>query len=131
MYRAIDSKEIGMQPKFNSSPYFVGFYVAYMIVGSLFISNLFVGVVIDNFNKIKEKNELGSAFVTETQRQWILMQQIGQRVSLKKKTLEPDGFRKYFFRFVHHTVFENFITSMVLLNTICMAIIHYKMNLSL
>ena len=52
----------------------MAFFVAYMIVGSLFISNLFVGVVIDNFNKIKEKNEFGSAFVTENQRQWILMQ---------------------------------------------------------
>jgi hypothetical protein len=36
-----------------------------MIVGSQFIINLFVGVVIDNFNKIKEKEELGSMFVTE------------------------------------------------------------------
>ena len=49
-------------------------------------------------------------------------------MSLKKKVLEPDGFRKYFFRVVHHTVFENFITAMVLFNTICMAIIHYKMD---
>ena len=48
-----------------------------MIVGSLFIINLFVGVVIDNFNKNKESNELGSAFVTESQKQWIYMQQIG------------------------------------------------------
>ena len=68
MYVAIDSTDIGMEPKFNSNPYFVGFFVAYMIVGSLFLSNLFVGVVIDNFNKIKEKNELGSSFVTESQR---------------------------------------------------------------
>ena len=67
-----------MEPIKNNKPYFVSFFIAYMIVGSLFISNLFVGVVIDNFNKIKEKNELGSAFVTDNQRQWILMQQIGQ-----------------------------------------------------
>lgn len=74
MYRAMDSTDIDMQPKYNTNTYFLGFFVAYMIVGSLFISNLFVGVVIDNFNKIKEKNELGSAFVTDNQRQWILMQ---------------------------------------------------------
>jgi hypothetical protein len=65
MYRAMDSAGIGMEPKFNNKPFFLSYFVAYMIVGSLFISNLFVGVVIDNFNKIKEKNELGSAFVTE------------------------------------------------------------------
>jgi hypothetical protein len=128
MYRAMDSTEIGMQPKQNTKPYFVAFFVAYMIVGALFISNLFVGVVIDNFNKIKEKNELGSAFVTDNQRQWILMQQIGQRLTMKKKALEPQGFRRYFFILVHHEMFENFITAMVFINTICMAIIHYKMD---
>lgn len=71
MYAGMDSTDIGMEPQFNASPYFVAYFVLYMIVGSLFIINLFVGVVIDNFNKNKEKNELGSAFVTESQRQWI------------------------------------------------------------
>lgn len=42
--------------------------------------------------------------------------------------MEPPGFRKYFFRIVNNKIFENFITTMVLVNTICMAIIHYKMN---
>jgi len=41
--------------------YFVGF----MIIGSQFIINLFVGVVIDNFNTIKEREELGNMFVTD------------------------------------------------------------------
>jgi len=36
-----------------------------MIIGSQFIMNLFVGVVIDNFKTIKEKQELGNMFVTE------------------------------------------------------------------
>ena len=44
------------------------YFVAYMIIGSQFIINLFVGVVIDNFNKIKEKDEMGSNFVTKEQR---------------------------------------------------------------
>ena len=47
------------------------YFVAYMIIGSQFIVNLFVGVVIDNFNKIKEKDEMGSNFVTKEQRKWI------------------------------------------------------------
>ena len=74
MYKGIDSTEFGYQPKYNSKRYVVVFFVFYMVIGALFISNLFVGVVIDNFNKIKEKNEMGSAFVTDNQRQWILMQ---------------------------------------------------------
>jgi hypothetical protein len=55
-----------MQPKRNYNEVMTVYFIGYMIIGSLFIMNLFVGVVIDNFNKIKEKEELGSAFVTET-----------------------------------------------------------------
>lgn len=47
-----------------------------MIVGALFIINLFVGVVIDNFNKIKEKSETGNIFVTDRQRDWIEIQKV-------------------------------------------------------
>jgi hypothetical protein len=35
-----------------------------MVVGSQFLMNLFVGVVIDNFQCIKEKEELDNIFVT-------------------------------------------------------------------
>ena len=73
MYMGMDSTAIGEAPKTNASSFFIGYFVLYMIVGSLFIINLFVGVVIDNFNKNKERNELGSAFVTESQKQWIYM----------------------------------------------------------
>ena len=40
------------------------YFVSFMIIGSQFIINLFVGVVIDNFNKIKEQDEMGNCFVT-------------------------------------------------------------------
>ena len=44
------------------------YFVAYMIIGSQFIVNLFVGVVIDNFNKIKQNEEMGNSFVTREQK---------------------------------------------------------------
>ena len=53
------------------------YFVIFMIFGSQFILNLFVGVIMDNFNKIKEKEELGSLFVTEDQRCWIDAQRLG------------------------------------------------------
>jgi hypothetical protein len=60
-----------MQPKLNHSPWAIGYFVVFMVFGSQFILNLFVGVIMDNFNKIKEKEEWGSLFVTEDQRCWI------------------------------------------------------------
>lgn len=60
-----DSVGIDMQPKLNNNVGMLFFFVFFMIVGSQFILNLFVGVIMDNFNKIKEKEEWGSLFVTE------------------------------------------------------------------
>tara|TARA_B110000285_G_scaffold104168_1_gene118603 strand:+ start:1016 stop:1267 length:252 start_codon:yes stop_codon:yes gene_type:complete len=71
MNSGIDSVGIDMEPKYNHSVPAVIYFAAFMVVGSQFVINLFVGVVIDNFNSIKEKEELGNLFVTEDQRKWI------------------------------------------------------------
>ena len=54
MYSGIDSRGVGLQPQENANVYIVAFFIAFMVMGSQFIINLFVGVVIDNFNTIKE-----------------------------------------------------------------------------
>lgn len=44
------------------------YFVAFIILGSFFVLNLFVGVVIDNFNSLKKKvcyNEVAFKFFTE------------------------------------------------------------------
>ena len=64
MHSGIDSTGVEMQPKANENLYFILYFVAFMIIGSQFIINLFVGVVIDNFNTIKAQEELGNSFVT-------------------------------------------------------------------
>jgi voltage-dependent calcium channel L type alpha-1D len=65
MYSGIDSRGIDLQPKKDANIATIIYFVAFMVMGSQFIINLFVGVVIDNFNTIKEKEELGNMFVTE------------------------------------------------------------------
>lgn len=65
MYNGIDAVGVDMQPKKDKNPIMAMYFVAFMIIGSQFIINLFVGVVIDNFNKIKEKDEMGNCFVTQ------------------------------------------------------------------
>jgi hypothetical protein len=57
----VDAAGINMQPIRDNSPGMVVFFVAFMVVGSFFVMQLFVGVVIDNFNKMKE--ELGGGQV--------------------------------------------------------------------
>lgn len=55
MWAAVDSTQIHQVPRRNETPGFIAFFSFFMIVGSLFILNLFVGVVINTFDIEKEK----------------------------------------------------------------------------
>lgn len=111
-----------MQPKENNSPIVVFYFVVFMIFGSQFILNLFVGVIMDNFNKIKEKEELGSLFVTPEQRCWIDAHRFGLTKKLQKQIAPPVGWRRKFYNAVTHKVFEGMITFFIAFNTIVMAV---------
>lgn len=89
MFLGIDARGIDLQPKPNNSVVMVIYFIGFMIFGALFIINLFVGVVIDNFNKIKEQNELGAGFITQNQRQWIYTQKVGQALNMRKSAIRP------------------------------------------
>lgn len=44
-----------MQPEYENNLVAYCFFVAFIVVGSFFVLNLFVGVIIDNFNTLKQK----------------------------------------------------------------------------
>ena len=65
MHDAADGVHPEKQPKLDEyASLSIPFFVVFMIFGSQFILNLFVGVIMDNFNKIKEKEEMGGLYVT-------------------------------------------------------------------
>ena len=48
------------------------YFVVFIILGAFFILNLFIGVIIDNFNRLKQQYEDGvGLFLTPGQRNWI------------------------------------------------------------
>ena len=55
MWHGVDATNIHMQPKPNTSPAAALFFVLFLIIGYLFVLNLFVAVVIDTFYQKKEK----------------------------------------------------------------------------
>lgn len=129
MFDGIDSTQVGYQPKQFTSVYLIFYFIAFMTVGSQFIVNLFVGVVIDNFNTIKEREELGNMFVTEQQKSWIDIQKIALLKTLKTKLDEPtDPVRIKFFNLVKMKKFEYTITFFILLNTVFMTLKYHNMN---
>lgn len=126
MYNGMDARGVDMQPKANSQAAMALYFIAFMIIGSQFIINLFVGVVIDNFNKIKEKDEMGNNFVTQEQRAWIEIQKVVLRKNLVKELTRPKGYQILFSKITDHIGFEYGITACILLNTLAMACVHYR-----
>ncbi|RVE70059.1 hypothetical protein OJAV_G00084460 [Oryzias javanicus] len=55
MYAAVDSREVESQPMYEDNLYMYVYFVCFIIFGSFFTLNLFIGVIIDNFNQQKAK----------------------------------------------------------------------------
>ena len=55
MEDAVDSVDIDMQPKFENTFVAYLFFLVFIFVGSFFTLNLLVGVIIDNFNRLKKE----------------------------------------------------------------------------
>jgi hypothetical protein len=77
MTTSVAQKETtGMWGVVWSQPYMCLFFVLFIVEGSFFIWNLFVGVTIDKFNEMKDKQEGRSVFLTEEQRIWVSIQKL-------------------------------------------------------
>jgi len=70
MHKGVDATRIDKEPKLNNSRISALYFILFIIIGSFFILNLFVGVVISTFNLQRES--LGKNYMlTATQREWI------------------------------------------------------------
>ncbi|XP_032822016.2 sodium channel protein type 2 subunit alpha isoform X1 [Petromyzon marinus] len=70
MSAAVDATKKDEQPKFEENKYSYGFFVFFITFGAFFILNLFIGVIIDNFNQQKKKIGGEDIFLTEEQRKF-------------------------------------------------------------
>ncbi len=55
MFTSMSATDIDQELIEKSNPYWALFFILFIIVGSFFLLNLFVGVVISNFNREKDK----------------------------------------------------------------------------
>ena len=55
MADAVDVRGIDLQPEFEANIYAYIYFVIFIVCGSFFTLNLFIGVIIDNFNALKKK----------------------------------------------------------------------------
>ena len=76
MTDAVDATGAGQQPKREAQPVAYIYFVVFIIVGSFFVLNLFIGVIIDNFNRLKKEKEMEGQvgpglFLTEAQKKYV------------------------------------------------------------
>lgn len=129
MRDAVDSREIDEQPESQHSfvPYF--FFVVFIIVGSFFTLNLFIGVIIDNFNRLKKEYEDSGAldiFLTPSQKAWFNTLKKAANKKPKKMISRPQvKWQARLFDVIHSSKFETLIMVMICLNMLVMMIQHY------
>lgn len=128
MFAGVDARGPDMQPVRNNSEAWMAFFVAFMIVGSFFMMNLFVGVVIDNFNRMKE--EMGdNVLLTDAQKEWVRAQEIMLHVKPQKRRVTPSGAAaQAAFWLIHTSEFESFIMVCIMFNTLIMSIAFFGMS---
>ena len=81
MYMGVDTNGVNMQPKRNARPYFAIYFISFIIIGNIFLLNLLVGIVIDQFNRLKDRM-CGYAHMTRDQREWVESEQQMTRLTL-------------------------------------------------
>lgn len=66
MADAVDARGVDLQPQREANLYAYIYFVIFIVCGSFFTLNLFIGVIIDNFNMLKKK--VNHQFCSEKQR---------------------------------------------------------------
>ncbi|CAF0997674.1 unnamed protein product [Rotaria sordida] len=128
MADATDAKEIDVQPERESNVYILAYFVLFIILGSFFTLNLFIGVVIDNFNQQKRKLGSGGSiemFMTDDQKKYYnAMKKMGNKKPTKALPRPRFPIARFFFDLTTNQKFDVFIMMCIFLNMLCMCLEH-------
>ncbi|XP_009994594.1 PREDICTED: sodium channel protein type 2 subunit alpha-like [Chaetura pelagica] len=123
MYAAVDSRELEQQPKYEDSLYMYLYFVAFIIFGSFFTLNLFIGVIIDNFNQQKKKLGGQDIFMTEEQKKYYnAMKKLGSKKPQKPIPRPTNKLQGLVFDIVTKQAFDITIMVLICLNMVTMMI---------
>ncbi|XP_068804849.1 sodium channel protein type 2 subunit alpha isoform X3 [Struthio camelus] len=123
MYAAVDSREVEQQPKYEHNMYMYLYFVAFIIFGSFFTLNLFIGVIIDNFNQQKKKLGGQDIFMTEEQKKYYnAMKKLGSKKPQKPIPRPANKLQGLVFDVVTKQAFDISIMVLICLNMVTMMI---------
>ncbi|XP_029005832.1 sodium channel, voltage gated, type VIII, alpha subunit b isoform X4 [Betta splendens] len=123
MYAAIDSRKVEDQPVYEDNLYMYIYFVIFIIFGSFFTLNLFIGVIIDNFNQQKKKFGGQDIFMTEEQKKYYnAMKKLGSKKPQKPIPRPQNKIQGMVFDFVTQQVFDISIMMLICLNMVTMMV---------
>ncbi|CAM4522648.1 unnamed protein product [Lepidochelys olivacea] len=123
MYAAVDSRGKEKQPRKEHNLYMYLYFVVFIIFGSFFTLNLFVGVIIDNFNQQKKKISRQDIFMTKEQRKYYnAMKKLGSKKPQKPIPRPLNKYQGFFFDIVTSQAFDVIIMILICLNMITMMV---------
>uniref|UniRef100_A0AAR2JG91 Sodium channel protein n=1 Tax=Pygocentrus nattereri TaxID=42514 RepID=A0AAR2JG91_PYGNA len=121
MYAAVDSREVEEQPSYEINIYMYLYFVIFIIFGSFFTLNLFIGVIIDNFNQQKQK--MKDLFMTEEQKKYYnAMKKLGSKKPVKPIPRPSNMIQGIVFDFITQQFFDIFIMVLICLNMVTMMV---------
>uniref|UniRef100_A0A8C7R1M9 Sodium channel protein n=1 Tax=Oncorhynchus mykiss TaxID=8022 RepID=A0A8C7R1M9_ONCMY len=124
MYAAVDSRNVSveLQPQYEQNLYMYLYFVIFIIFGSFFTLNLFIGVIIDNFNQQKKKIRQ-DIFMTEEQKKYYnAMKKLGSKKPQKPIPRPTNAFQGCVFDFVTKQAFDIVIMILICLNMVTMMV---------
>ncbi|XP_006869243.1 PREDICTED: sodium channel protein type 10 subunit alpha [Chrysochloris asiatica] len=123
MYAAVDSREVNMQPKWEDNVYMYLYFIIFIIFGGFFTLNLFVGVIIDNFNQQKKKLGGQDIFMTEEQKKYYnAMKKLGSKKPQKPIPRPLNKYQGFIFDIVNRQAFDIIIMVLICLNMVTMMV---------
>ena len=131
MFLSMDGDYPESGPSPLNSPYIAYFFFVFIIIGSMFLSNLFTSVIFFHFSMVHHK-ETNKRFtlMTDDQMKWIHMQQLIAIADPNYELVTPptNKVQLFLYNIVNHIVFEASIMLIIILNMISMATVYDGMS---
>uniref|UniRef100_A0A8C4IBG2 Sodium channel protein n=1 Tax=Dicentrarchus labrax TaxID=13489 RepID=A0A8C4IBG2_DICLA len=123
MHAAVDSRGVEEQPIREINLYMYLYFVIFIIFGSFFTLNLFIGVIIDNFNQQKRKMSGQDIFMTEEQKKYYnAMKKLGSKKPQKPIPRPANILQAFFFDLVSKQAFDIMIMMLIIFNMVTMMV---------
>ncbi|XP_059198402.1 sodium channel, voltage-gated, type I-like, alpha [Centropristis striata] len=124
MYAAVDSqKKEDQQPEYEINLIMYMYFVVFIIFGAFFTLNLFIGVIIDNFNQQKKKFGGQDIFMTEEQKKYYnAMKKLGSKKPQKPIPRPSNRFQGFVFDLITKQAFDILIMVLIVLNMVTMMV---------